>query len=77
MLTPKKILKKLKSGYFVTVNKLDADNRVRTEQMRYNPVRHKLYLCEDKRGLHRKHITKKQAIEILHNTFIFESNENT
>lgn len=67
-----RLLKQIKKGSYANVAEV-KDNRLCMIQLRYNPVRHKFFLSEDKRGLMRRSITGRQAERLIFQT-LFISN---
>lgn len=61
-------LKKIKAGGYADVIQFNKDGNIYTRQLRWNEVRHKFYLCDDKRGIRRRTIGKKEAVELLTQT---------
>jgi len=62
------LLKLIKSGRYANIVQFDKNGNLYMRQLRWNETRHKFFICDDKRGLHRHTIGKKEAIDLLTKT---------
>ena len=61
-------LKKIRAGGYARIIQYDKHGNIFMRQLRWNEDSHKFFICDDKRGLQRQTIGKREAVELLTKT---------